>query len=121
MSILVILEVDPDHQVPLVRVVRQFGGGGFGGSAANAGASTQSFNQGGGLGGFGGGGFGGSASQAGASTQSFNQGGGFGGGGFGGSAAQANAATQSFNQGGGLGGGFSGKTLLDLKTILTHK
>lgn len=41
-----------------------FGGGGFGGSASNANAASQSFN-----GGFGG--FGGSASQASASSSSF--------------------------------------------------
>lgn len=53
--------VDPDHDVPLVRVVRDLG---LSGGAANAGASTQSFNQGGGgFGhpGFGGGGLSGSA------------------------------------------------------------
>lgn len=64
-STLVTLLVDPDHDTPVVRVVRQLG---LSGSAANAGASTQSFNQGGG--GFGhpgfGGGLSGSASQAGA-------------------------------------------------------
>ncbi|CAH1734459.1 unnamed protein product [Chironomus riparius] len=66
-------------------------GVGFGGSAANAAAGSQSFNSG-----FGG--FGGSASNAAAQSQSFNQGGfpgGFGGG-FSGSAANAAAGTQSF-------------------------
>ena len=82
-----------------VRVARspQFFPGGFGGSAANASAASQSF--GGGLGGFGG-----SAASANAASQSF--GGGLGG--FGGSAASANAASQSFGGGLGFPGGFSG-------------
>jgi uncharacterized membrane protein len=42
-------------------------------------------------------GFGGSAANAGASSQSFNAGGPFGGG-FSGSAANAQASSQSFNQ-----------------------
>jgi hypothetical protein len=94
-------------EVPLIRVVRDVSG-----SAANAGASTQTFNQqpGFGFGGLGGG-FSGSAANAGASSQTFNQQPGFGfgglGGGFGGSAANAGAQTQSFTQG-GLGGGLSG-------------
>lgn len=64
---------------PVVRVVRDVAG-----SAANAGASTQTFDQGG----FGGG-LSGSAANAAASTQTFNQGG-FGGG-FGASGSSANA------------------------------
>lgn len=54
----------------------QFGGFGASGSAAQAGASSQTFNQGGGgfghPGGFGGG-FSGSSANAAASSQSFNQ------------------------------------------------
>lgn len=58
------------------------------------GASSQTFNQGGFSGPFGGGGFGGSAAQAGASSQSFNQGG-FGGG-FGGSGKTFDVALCEF-------------------------